>query len=328
MRKRMYLFICFTALLFTVLACVQERSFPLASDVKKQMALLPQDAAVYGYVNFKRLHSADFSHIFVDSVKNHMYKDKDLSEFMKVTGLDPNKDIHEIYFAANPTPDKKKSSFLAVASGQFDIDKIVKFIEEEDKKHKIQQSDYEGFTLFVTDEKPIAFCFKDENTLVGGSKLNVQKWLDLQGQTGQKEMNSTVLKQIEKLKYKKGMWLNVDALVLKENIDDEHFGHINGLKSVETLGFSLDFTDKMMLNARGIFGDAEKSKLFEEAIKGFIATGKLSVSDDRDVIDILNSIDVKAEDKTVKVDFKLTEEEAKKILEKKKTFTKKFQKAV
>jgi hypothetical protein len=324
--KKISVFLSLLIFLAAFNSCVQERTFPVSEQVKQQIALLPQDAAAYGYVNFKRLHNAEFSKFFTDSMKAHLYRNEEFLEFMEETGLDPQKDLKDAYFAAKPGLDEDKPSVMVVAFGDFEPDKIIGFIKEQDREEKLLESDYEGYKLYSTDKKQFTFCFKDKNTLLGGSKEDVLKYLD--SKPDQRELSKTVVKDLEKLKYKKGMWFTVNAEVWKDKIRNEQLNRINGLKSIETIGFSMDLTDKFKMNARGLFTDEEKSKLFEEAIRGFIATGKLSVSDDRDVIDILNSIKVKSDKKSVKVDFELSEEEAKKLMKKKNELSKKVFKAV
>lgn len=329
MKTRILLLLSVMFFLTVIISCVQERKHPVSAEMKTQIALLPQDAGVFGYVNIKRLSNAEFSHFFVDSAKKHLMSKSDFSDFVEQTGLDPEKDIREVYFAIKPDADKKIPQGLVVAKGEFDSEKIVKFLFEKEEYNRIFKEDYKGNDLYFIEEKMFAFCFANNQTLIGGGKEKVKIWLDKQQSgSGSVTAHKALLQELENMKYKEGMWLSLNPKVWKEQLKGKRLPDFKGLDELENMGFSLDITDKLQFSVRGAFTNTEKAKLFEEAIKGFVAAGKLSVSDEREVIDILNSIDVQADGNNVKVDFEINEQDAKKLIEKKKKISKKIFKAV
>ena len=183
---------------------------------------------------------------------------------------------------------------------------------------------YKGEELFFTEEKTSGFCFADSHTLIAGNLEQVKAWIDRRDADGNLSVNSNLISQIEAMKYNKGLWLNVIPSVWQEMLHSKDLKKFNALKSLEKVWISMDITDQVLFSAKGGFSDEENAKLFTDAFKGVIAAGKLSVSDERDVIDILNKIDVKAKGKEISIEFKLTQEDASKLLEKKKKLRRKM----
>lgn len=323
------LFLVFSILVGLFSACSLERETALSAEMKEQIALLPQDAGAYGYVNIQRLHKAEFARFFVDSIKQHLTESEEFQAFIAETGLDPEKDIHQAYFALQAGSKRNKPLGLVVAGGKFDAQKIIGFLKEKDKHHKLQEEKISGHTVYSIPEKPIAFCFYNSETLVGGEYNLVIKWIkNSDADKPQKSIDPELLTELKSLKYKQGMWLSVSPGIWKAQIKDHGLRKLNALKSLTGLGFSMDVTDKIKFSAKGNFNDKEKARLFKEAIKGFIATGKLSISDDREIINILNGIQVKVDDGQVTLDFKINEKEIKQLMNKQKTLKKKIFKAV
>jgi len=329
MRLRLILVLSVSVIIGLFSACSPDRETVLTTEMKEQIALLPQDAGAYGYVNVQRLHRAEFARFFVDSMKKQITESAEFETFVAETGLDPEKDIHQAYFALQAGDDKNKPLGLVVASGTFDAQKIVAFLKEKDEHHKLIEEKVSEYTIYTVPEKPMAFCFYNPETLVGGEYNLVLNWLKGRDAEGSKaSINPALLSELKSLKYKQGMWLSVNPDTWKAKLKDRDLKKLNALKSLTGLGFSMDITDKVKFSAKGDFNDEEKAKLFEEAIRGFIATGKLSVSDDREVIDILNSIKVETDDGQVMLDFKINEEEIRQLMNKQKTLKKKMFKAV
>jgi len=67
--------------------------------------------------------------------------------------------------------------------------------------------------------------------------------------------------------------------------------------------------------------DAETADLLRDAVKGLLASVKLAVSDERDVVDTINKVNVKSKKEKVIVYFKMNTEEIKKLIEKRKAYS-------
>ncbi len=317
--------------LFTILAvmlilagCANEQKQALSGQMKQQIALLPQDAGIYAYINVKRLHNASFSHIFIDSARKQIMNNPEFLELVEQTGLDPEKDIREVYFALKPGSSKEKPLGLIVAGGDFEPQKITDFLKKKDKHKKILTENYKEKTLYYIKENAPGFCFIDAHTVVAGNLDQVKRWIDRQEAGGSVAANKDLLSQVQKMKYGNGLWLNVIPAAWQEMLKTKDLKKFNGLKKLRGIRISMDITDQVMLSANGGFVKEEDAQLFSDAFKGLIAAGKLSVSDEREIVDILNKVDVKTTGNEISIDFKMSGKEVRKLLEKKKKLRRKM----
>jgi len=329
MKIRILILLSTFLLLLATNACKEQAKQALTDHVKHNIALLPEDAGLYAYVNFKRLQEAPFAQPIVDSVKAKVMNHEAFSDFVDQTGLNPTKDIHEIFLAAVPVEKEARPQGIMVALGNFNVSRILNFIHSKDKKKVLKKETYQKQELFYSEGKSFTFCFPDDSTLVAGERTRVKTWLDNNLKPASKLAKQQILLQnLQKMKYTRGMWVSVNPKLWQKKLNEQTAKPLQVLKNLNQFGFALDFNQDFRLFARGIFSDTEKAKLFTDAIKGVVAAGKLSVSDNREIIDILNKVEIKTEGKQIVVDFKLSREEAQKLMKEKKKLRKKMFKTV
>ncbi len=124
---------------------------------------------------------------------------------------------------------------------------------------------------------------------------------------------------MEKMRYKNGVCLTMDAQAMIHDVMDEvnHWDEgrkLQALKSVEDLYFSMEATDEIRFEGKGKFSDAQNAELFHDAIKGMIATVKISVSGDRDAVDVFNKINIDHDGDWVTGNFKMSKEDIEKLM--------------
>jgi hypothetical protein len=215
-------------------------------------------------------------------------------------------------------------SLFAVINGNYQPERIMTYIMEEQEGSEVQEKQFNDYTLYLVDDGEFAICFADNNRLIVGNENSIQEWLE-KGTLDQKnEPSESTKKSIDELKYKKQCWMLMDAQKFVNEMMGE-FNHrqsenFQGLKSLQSLNFSVYFDDNMKFHALGQFEDAEKAGLFRDAMKGFVATAKLSMSEDRDAIDILNKIKIDTKKDEVVMQFKMSQEDIEKLKEKRKAW--------
>lgn len=324
MRTRIKILLPLLALSLAFVSCGREQKQTLSEQMEQQISLLPQDAGVYAYVNIRRLHEASFTHDFIDSARKQILHNPEFLDLIEQTGLDPEHDIREVYFALKPGSSKGKPLGLVMADGDFDPQKITGFLMKKDKQKHILKESYKEKTLYFSKKEASGFCFFDTHTLVAGNLEQVKAWIDRREAGGIVTKNEALLSQVKEMKYNSGMWLNVIPSAWNEMLQTKDLKKLNGLKKLQKVWVSMDIRDRILFSANGVFSNTEDAQLFKDAFKGLIAAGKLAVSDERDVVDILNKIDVQTQGKTISVEFKLGKEDARKLLEKKKKLHRKI----
>lgn len=308
-----------TACLVVLLAsCARETREPLSQKMIDQIALLPQDANIIGYMNFQQVYQSPFFHFFADSARKNLFRSEEYQEFIESTNFDIEKDIHELYFAANTVEPKDTKGGLVMAIGHYDSEKIVNYISSKDKQKELIKKDYLNFELYQPEDEDKVFCFVNEEIFIAGIESQVKSCLDKSlKKPDEVEVTPALLDRIEQLKYKYCAWFTMDTEMLLEELEESDIpDKLQGLKSLKKLNFSFKVADKLKFFGECECSDSEKAELFQDAVKGFIATVKLSVSDDRESVDILNKVDVDTRRNRVEVKFQMTKAEIEKLIEK------------
>jgi hypothetical protein len=96
--------------------------------------------------------------------------------------------------------------------------------------------------------------------------------------------------------------------------------NFKGIKNIKNGSISMDFSEQLSFYGQGECLDTEKATLLSDAIKGLLASAKLAVSDERDVVDIINKVNVQTKKEKVTVQFKMNAEEIEKLIQKRKAY--------
>ncbi len=307
----MKLFIIFTLIIMVFTGCGTFENESLSADMRTKLQKLPTNAHMIGYVNLTKLKSSPLYELFGDDVEDQVMHNEEYQEFLEATGFDFEKNLAEIYFASTPTDDPDKQKGLFIASGEFNPDKIVAYIQEKDEDKILLAESYKEYTLYYLEDENIYFCFQDEKTIVGGSGNLVKKALDNEVSEGKLKL----MPQIESLKYKSWAWMTVNTESVLNNFSDYGISESMPIvNSISSASMAIKLTDNLYFNGGCICSDGEKAELVKDAIKGGIAAVKLSVSEDRDTIDILNSIKVKTDNNRVITEGEMSKKEFENII--------------
>jgi hypothetical protein len=328
MKKYFINILTFFLLTILVVSCVKERLEPLSKEMTKQIALLPQDADVIGYVNYQQIRESSFFNMLVDSAKKHPFHlhGDEYKEFIEATGFDFKNDIHELYIAAKIDGQKDSKKGLIIAVGNYDSKKIIDYISQKNEENKLAKEKFLDFELYRIKIEDKVFCFADEKTLVGGKEEFVKSWLENYRKASEKSViDPALLKRIKGLKYKKDVWFTMDLKHLLENIEENKAaGKFKGIKNLQTVNFSFKAADDLNFFSESEFSDPEKAELFKDAVKGFISAVKFSLSDDREAVDILSKVDIETKTNTLLINFQMTKADIEKLIEQKSSLTSKI----
>lgn len=293
---------------------VEERS--VTAEMVRQLALLPGDAQIIGYTNFDRIKDSEFFQMFIDSSDFDWQKNQEYQDFIAGTGLDLQRDIHELYIAVHSADNTTNRAGLLIIKGQFDPQKIMDYVHTQAQSAGYAESSYRDKTIYTMDNHTKAFCFYDENTFVAGEADAVKGWLDRSMEKKQ-ALNDQILERIGHLKYKHSAWFMVNREAFLENLNTAPIKRIEGLEALQYIAVSMDMDNAFKLHSQSQFTSAEKAELFRDALKGVIAAGKLSLSEDRWLVDVLNAIKVDQKKNRIDIDWQLSKKELDKLRRKK-----------
>jgi len=298
------------ALVFIVSCDIVERE-SLSSEMHDHLQQLPPDANLIGYINFAKMKSSPVFDLLQNDIEDEIFQCEEYRDFLKSTGFDIEKDIHEVYFAAISQEKSEGYNGIFVASGTFNPDKIIAYIKEQDSEKELLTETYDQFTLYYLKEEKLSFCFKDDKTIIGGSQSLVKKALMEESS----ETDLVLMPQIKSMRYKSWAWMTMNTeSILKKMQAHRITERIPVVKSIRSVSMAIKLTDNLYFNGECICSDNEKAELLKDALKGAIAAAKLSVSNDRGTIDVLNSINVETKNNLLITDGEMSKSDIEKLI--------------
>jgi len=306
----------FSIFLLLISACSVQKSVPLSVELKKQITMLSKDALVLGYVNVHQILNSPVYELLYNETAAGPFANKAYREFVKKTGFDLRENMQEMLFAGeHATTNDTRGMFVAL--GNFDVQKISNYIKNEDQDKKLKETNYGPFIVMSFEGDGFSMCFADSNHFVAGARQLVEDWLDIfSGQKESGEIDVRLRQRIERLSSRESMWVIMDAGILMETLEKEGIAIAKGLKNIQNADIAMTMNESLEVYSRIMCADQEKAEMVHDAIRGFVSSVKLTVSDDRDAVDVLNKIDVDSDDAAVTGKMKLNQEEIKKLLQK------------
>ena len=307
------LIVMMITLLFT--GCSLERVESLSDQTIQQIAMLPQNSQVLGYVNAQQmLNSPMYEFIKSESGRdpfmNDMYR-----EFTETTGFDLREDIVDLLFAGTLEPDNE-SAGLFVAFGDYNVDKLTDYITAQDEEKELQHVAYGTHNLIVGDEHNFTMCFADSKHFVAGRKDIVTNWLDqFDGKTETKKPDVQLINRIERLPNRQSMWMLMETASFLKGLKSP----IKGLKNVTRAEMSIKLDESFHMYSHVTCVDDEKAELVHDALRGLLSSMKLAISDDRDAVDVINKIKTNTEGNSVNGQMEMNQEDIKKLIQKEHT---------
>ncbi len=272
------------------------------------VALLPANATTLVGVDVERLKgTALYQRLEAQTQQGTGHNQFD--EFTAATGFDPRRDVQTLLVAAWPGPSSagaaananNNTQWVGVARGKFNVDAIAN--ELRTKKATVEA--YRGFQVFSPDPAAVkppkdrvagngaagaanqgAFTFLDANTAIAGARPALLAAIDrkLSGSGPSLADNASLLSRAERITGSSQIWVISDrpgdvvtkALPKDNSAQASNFARI--FAGMQNSTFALDFMNGLDLKAAGLCKTPEDAKTLGDAARGFIAIGRLAVS--------------------------------------------------
>ncbi len=281
-------------------------------------ALLPANATTLVGVEVERLKATPAWRRF----EEQHARDSHFEEFVQETGFDPRRDVQELLVAS--TGEKQ---FLAAARGVFDVSALGRKLRE---KNATVES-YRGFELFGPPAKaerqpqdPGRFCFLDTRTALAGSRSEVLAALDRKAGGGASlASNQALLARAQQIGGTHQVWVVSDnpCQIVRRNFPGRRDGQASNFarifQSMKTTTFALDLTQGLDLRAAGVCGSAQDAKALADAVRGLVAIGRLSASDQEPaLLSVFDGIQVEEHNNELGITVRLEQSSFDKLLDK------------
>lgn len=321
----------FKILAFTLISviiffsCVQEKKQELNADVSAQMVKFPANPNLVAFANLEAVYSSAFYKTFEDFTRDLINENKIYDELFNTTGIDMKKDVKYFLMAVYTSEQEPKNvKPLAILSGKFDHDKILEFVKQKDTEQQFGSDQVNGNTLYFN--KNAAFAVLEDQIIVLGRLEKVKEWLSMDEQSSP---DNEIMGMIEPVHYKQGMWMimKTDAMI-KNMLSESDLKQLGGFTSIQNMYGSALVDENLQFHGYALVQNDTDAQLLFDAIKGAVSAAKLSVSNDRDAVDVLNKLNLDLDKNKISLDFKMDHKEFEKVLNNKKEFLKSAKKEV
>ncbi|MCK5077686.1 MAG: hypothetical protein KAR38_14990 [Calditrichia bacterium] len=294
--------------------------------VLKQAVLLPESAVAITYFDFKTMKDSQFFDLFKPAMDSVMKCDS-IEKIAKIIDIDKN--IDEMFFAITLNEEQDDPTVLLVLNGHFypeNFDEFLLSLLKNDKKQEFSKEKYGIYNIYVNSKEKMAFSPVGNEILVIGAIEEVKGWIQRKTDNYQNsKLENEIKNLLAKTRYADGSWIITKPEFIKKKIKLKHndLKKLKGLESLEQAIASFNVTDKFSFHGIGLFNDPEQTLLFHDALKGVLAMIKISASEDREAVDLINKLKTDIDGTKIEVNIKYSLEEVKKIQAYKKKHLKK-----
>jgi hypothetical protein len=228
------------------------------------------------------------------------------NELEEKTGLNPERDIDQVYIAGGQTPAAARGGDgLVVVTGRFDRYKVARAIETE--KKGVTSKTVQGTTVYLFNEDrggrgTGAAAFLDDNTIVMGAQASVEQMVAARARGEVPLRNNTALVGlIEGVKPGSTFWMVGDQTLLS-NLPKSIPGpggpgstqslELPALKSLVVTG---DLDPQVSLDLTGEAGDEAAARNLADVVRGFVALASLQANQKPELKQLASAVSVSTE---------------------------------
>jgi hypothetical protein len=309
MKKITTLSLALFLLLFGIAACKKAGPPAAGSATATDMlSMIPKSAQ--GVVVLD-VH-AGLNTAFVDKMLKEGEDKQKYLDFIKDTGIDPQKDIYLAVIGLMGTGGLNNASPAIVVNLKYDKDKLLAKLKE--KATNVTEEVYEGLTLYTVpeadDKKPMTGVFYDASNIILGEAKDVKAVIDVVKKGGENILKNETLSPLLKSADKSAIvWAAVafPPDMMKSVAAQNPMA--SSLENMKSLLVALNYKNKaLQIEIKGMGGDAEKNKQTAEALNGLKALGAMASTEKPEIGELVNKIEVTSSAEFVKIAANFPEE--------------------
>lgn len=315
MRKLIAIGTSFIFVFFFFISCGKKVSAPKAGSASADdmLSLVPENAKGVIMVDFHKAMSTEIASKAIQENKDY----QKYQEFIKKTGVDPQKDIYLVAIAATEVIKQGDTKGAAIINLKYNKDALLSLIKEQEGK--ITEEDYNGFTIYSTEKENEGgyFSFLDESNAVAGNKEGVKSIIDVL----QKKKENVFKNQA------------LSALIAKTNKDALLWGAftispetmtkvasknpmLSNLKTINAATMYFDYKNKnIIVEIKVMSSDESKNQQIADLLNGVKAMGSMAAAKKPEIGELVNKIEITSATDNVKIYASVPEELINKLKE-------------
>jgi hypothetical protein len=274
----------------------------------EELQYVPADAAVVAYANVKEVMNSDFRKRFRELEPST----DDKNEFEEKTGLNFEQDIDSVVAAvmANGTLAKNpEKAFLILARGRFEAARLEALAVE----HGAEVTDYQGKRIIThreanagADHEQMAFGFVEADLVAFGSLTTVHASIDARRENRNVVSNNQIMTLVNEIE-NANAWAvgRFDAIAGQSGIPTEIQQHIPQISWFSAAGHvNGGVSGTIKAEAK----DEAQAQNLRDVIRGVLAVAKLQAGSKPELAQMVDSLQLSGEGKTISVSFAVPSE--------------------
>ena len=299
MKKTITIGLALVLVFLGLTAC--KKAAPTGADAA--LALLPQhvQGVVVIDVN-KGMTTAVVDKAIKESKEYQKYQ-----EFIKATGIDPQKDVYFLALGVSGVDQsgEAKSSGVGVVNLKYTKETLIAKLKE--KATAAEESVYEGVAIFSAkegeSEKPMFAAFLDETHIAVGEEKEVKAVVDVFAKKADNVFKNAELSALIGKANKSAMlWaaFQFPPDMMKGVAASNPMA--SDLADIKALLVYFDYANKsLQLEIKAMGGDADKNKKLADTLTGFKALGSMAGGEKPEIGELINKIEISSAADSVKI---------------------------
>jgi hypothetical protein len=221
------------------------------------------------------------------------------------TGVDVEKDIDHIVATMAGTDDNKHP--LVIARGRFDNGRIEAAIQQKSDGN-VQVEDYKGIRLVSASEKDgdsVSLAFAEPGVLVMGSNSAVKRAIDAKTSGSDVRSNATLMKFVDDVDNGNAWVVSRFDAITGQSLPQEIASQLPPITWFSASGHVNGGVTAML---RAETRDDASAENLREVLRGFMALARLQTTQQPQIAELMNTIELGGEGKTVSLGFSISSE--------------------
>ena len=298
--------------LATLVGCSDALSAPgigSSAQTTDALSVLPGDADVYGMTNLAAARESSALEAALGGTGLGMvssHGSDDFDEFVRLTGFDPSQDLDRVYIAASEG-DRGRTAF--VAYGRFDRDRIEAWVASQDDA-EFEVVDAGGIPVYLAAEEDGprgGFALANDEMVLAGDEATLLQMVSRLG-AGAAAVDAELQGLFDRVAFPDGAWfvarnLDADGLQTAENAPPGALAARAADGFVVSMAFQSDGVPvRAFLATKPEASTADVA----DVVRGGISAARIGLKDEPSALDVLDNVEVDAEDAGVRVEGFLT----------------------
>ena len=274
------------------------------------LAVLPADADVYGMTNLEAARESAALEAALGETGLGMVSGRgsaDFDEFVRLTGFDPSEDLDRVFVAASERTGQRAAF---VAYGRFDRERIEQFVADQtDVQFDVAEVD--GLPVYLTtsdDGDRGGFALVNDRMVLAGDQATLTGMIGRLGTSGQ-TADAELQALFDRVAFPDGAWFVARGLDGELQVPDAESSHALAARAADGFVVSMGFeADGIPVRAFLATKPEASTADVADVVRGGISAAKIGLKDEPSALDVLDRVEVEAEDAGVRVEGFLTPE--------------------